>query len=547
MMEQLASLFDEEEARKLRGRPRPARQRRRQAAAQVGPARRLSRRRMARRAACARRAHHAPLARSLLVVLPARRRLRRRVAAAGRWRRSRRSRSAARALPLQDRRAAGQRRIGRLVWRGGISMTGQLAQFRRLVGPARLARRPHPDLDLRRGRLAHRHHRLRRARQSRRAEQRADRPAARPRRPAARRARPKPTPRHGAPARRLVAGRLRAPSPAVALSGRSTATPTPFDGPAEIGRQPANGGIEALTALADGRIIADQRGIQRSGRARWWAGSASRPRDGRYAVAARSATPRSPTSSRPRSPCCPTARSPRIERAFDMARGVRCRVMRFEAVAAQAGRHGAAPRSWRGSPRPMRSTIWKGLAATRGARGETLLWLISDDNFNPLQRNILLLFELAQVKARPSSGLLGVLLGLGRDDAALQHLHLGAELAVVGAQQVGVDAAIVLDGLHAARGEPQAHRMAERIRQDRADLQVGHEPAPGLVVGVAHIVAVLHGLCPTGRNDEAWRYPLKNDPAGRREGRLLRVRQRTRANRRQLANQSTTRSLISST
>ena len=28
-------------------------------------------------------------------------------------------------------------------------------------------------------------------------------------------------------------------------------------------------------------------------------------------------------------------------------------------------------------------------------RGETLLWLISDDNFNPLQRNILLLFELA--------------------------------------------------------------------------------------------------------------------------------------------------------
>jgi hypothetical protein len=36
----------------------------------------------------------------------------------------------------------------------------------------------------------------------------------------------------------------------------------------------------------------------------------------------------------------------------------------------------------------------EGLAATRGARGETLLWLISDDNFNPLQRNILMLFEL---------------------------------------------------------------------------------------------------------------------------------------------------------
>ena len=32
----------------------------------------------------------------------------------------------------------------------------------------------------------------------------------------------------------------------------------------------------------------------------------------------------------------------------------------------------------------------------RGAAGETLLWLISDDNFNPLQRNILMLFELAK-------------------------------------------------------------------------------------------------------------------------------------------------------
>jgi hypothetical protein len=36
----------------------------------------------------------------------------------------------------------------------------------------------------------------------------------------------------------------------------------------------------------------------------------------------------------------------------------------------------------------------EGLAATKGTRGETLLWLISDDNFNPLQRNILLQFEL---------------------------------------------------------------------------------------------------------------------------------------------------------
>ena len=48
----------------------------------------------------------------------------------------------------------------------------------------------------------------------------------------------------------------------------------------------------------------------------------------------------------------------------------------------------AVPRGARARPPP-----WG--AGSRGARGETLLWLISDDNFNPLQRNILLLFELA--------------------------------------------------------------------------------------------------------------------------------------------------------
>jgi hypothetical protein len=35
-----------------------------------------------------------------------------------------------------------------------------------------------------------------------------------------------------------------------------TGTPLPVEGPADIGRQPANGGIEAMAALADGTVIA---------------------------------------------------------------------------------------------------------------------------------------------------------------------------------------------------------------------------------------------------------------------------------------------------
>ena len=44
------------------------------------------------------------------------------------------------------------------------------------------------------------------------------------------------------------------------------------------------------------------------------------------------------------------------------------------------------------SPNPIDN--FEGISATRGRRGETLLWVNSNDNFNPLQRNLLLLFEL---------------------------------------------------------------------------------------------------------------------------------------------------------
>ena len=84
-----------------------------------------------------------------------------------------------------------------------------------------------------------------------------------------------------------------------------------------------------------------------------------------------------------------------IERAFDFVRGVRCRVMRFDAAELQPGGTVQAEELARLAS-PYAVDNLEGLAATRGPRGETLLWLISDDNFNPLQRNILLLFELAK-------------------------------------------------------------------------------------------------------------------------------------------------------
>ena len=84
-----------------------------------------------------------------------------------------------------------------------------------------------------------------------------------------------------------------------------------------------------------------------------------------------------------------------LERAFDVVRGVRCRVMRLDAAQLAPGATVQAEELARLAS-PYAVDNLEGIAATRGARGETLLWLMSDDNFNPLQRNLLLLFELAK-------------------------------------------------------------------------------------------------------------------------------------------------------
>jgi hypothetical protein len=172
-----------------------------------------------------------------------------------------------------------------------------------------------------------------------------------------------------------------------------TSTPVPFDGPAEIGRQPKNGGIEALTALADGTVVAiSEEYSVRPGTLMGWIG---RPAAGgryewhtfEYAEIADF----HPTAIT----LLPDGSFATIERAFDLVRGVRCRVMRFDAAQLKPGGIVRAEElAWLASPYAVDNL--EGLAVTKGTRGETLLWLISDDNFNPLQRNILLLFELAK-------------------------------------------------------------------------------------------------------------------------------------------------------
>lgn len=168
-------------------------------------------------------------------------------------------------------------------------------------------------------------------------------------------------------------------------------TPVPINLPEDFSRQPENGGVEALTLLPDGRIAAISEDYSTApGTVVGWIGQPAG--DNRYSWQSfQYAT--IPDFSPTAMASLPGGGFVTLERAFDMARGVRVRVMRVEAADLQPGATVRARELARLVP-PAAVDNLEGIAATTGARGETLLWLISDDNFNSLQRNLLLLFEL---------------------------------------------------------------------------------------------------------------------------------------------------------
>jgi len=172
-----------------------------------------------------------------------------------------------------------------------------------------------------------------------------------------------------------------------------TATPLPVEGPADIGRQPGNGGIEALAALPDGTVIAISEEYSRQAETvTGWIGKPEA--NGRYAwnsFAYATIANYKPTALA----LLPDGSFATLERAFDVVRGVRVRVMRFDTAQVTPGAT-VKPEELARLASPYAVDNLEGLASTRGSAGETLLWLISDDNFNPLQRNILMLFELPQ-------------------------------------------------------------------------------------------------------------------------------------------------------
>jgi hypothetical protein len=164
------------------------------------------------------------------------------------------------------------------------------------------------------------------------------------------------------------------------------APPTVLATPPGLARAPVNGGVEALAMLDDGRLLALAEQLADGNRAVGWIGNGS----GWAPVAYRLAGIFRPTAA---------ARLPSgdlvvLERAFRLGIELAARLVRVDRAAVSPGRlivgDELAVLRW-----PVSVDNMEGLAARRNAAGETLIYLISDDNFLPLQRTLLLMFALA--------------------------------------------------------------------------------------------------------------------------------------------------------
>ncbi|MFQ5958466.1 MAG: esterase-like activity of phytase family protein [Alphaproteobacteria bacterium] len=160
--------------------------------------------------------------------------------------------------------------------------------------------------------------------------------------------------------------------------------------PGALAAAPFNGGLEALTALADGRLLAvTEKHFKGKGAVNAWLLSAggSREQPLSYAV---------DSDFRPTSlATLPDGDVLALERRFTAVAGAAARLRRIDKEAIAPGATLAGREIARLAP-PLTVDNFEGLALRRDAGGAVQLYMISDDNFRPHQRTLLMHFRLRE-------------------------------------------------------------------------------------------------------------------------------------------------------
>jgi hypothetical protein len=166
------------------------------------------------------------------------------------------------------------------------------------------------------------------------------------------------------------------------------ARPEPLPPPRELAKAPYNGGIEALTTLADGRLLALTESYGGADARVGWVSDADGWSPLTYAVDG-GFEPTDATT-------LPGGDVLVLERRFSLRGGVAARLKRLDAGQVAPGAH-LVGRALAVIEPPLAVDNMEGVDVRLGPRGETLIYMVSDDNFSPSrQRTLLLMFELIE-------------------------------------------------------------------------------------------------------------------------------------------------------
>lgn len=167
-------------------------------------------------------------------------------------------------------------------------------------------------------------------------------------------------------------------------------TPRPMKSPDELAHLPANNGIEALTLLADGSLLAISEGSKAADAIAWvsdrqgWSVMTYATRDGYRVTGAATLADGDVLV---------------LERRYTLRDGVAARLRRLAAGTIEPAARLDAALLAEIRP-PLSVDNMEGIEVRRADKGpnagRTLVYLISDDNFNPMQRTLFMMFELME-------------------------------------------------------------------------------------------------------------------------------------------------------
>lgn len=169
---------------------------------------------------------------------------------------------------------------------------------------------------------------------------------------------------------------------ATGLRGKASSYPAPPG----VESAPSNEGIEALTTLQDGRLLALTENYHAGqGEVIGWIEEAGGWRRLSYVLTGLFKPVGATT--------LPSGEVVVLERRYTVLGGVASRLARISPGQAAPGAR-IEGEEMAVLDRPLVAENFEGIDSRRGAAGETLLYVLSDDNYNPFQRTLLLMFEI---------------------------------------------------------------------------------------------------------------------------------------------------------